>query len=215
MKHGLFVVLEGGEGAGKTTQVDMLDEALRSRGHEVVKTREPGATALGASLRWLLLNPAAVVPARRAEALMYAADRAHHVEKVIRPALLEGKVVLCDRYIGSSLAYQASAGGLDYDMVRRISLWAADDLLPQLTFFLDLKPEVGLGRAKGRGDTNRFEDADLVFHHTVRQSFRHQAMSPDWMTVNAAHPVDVVHGQILDKVLEELSWYVKANKEDH
>jgi dTMP kinase len=204
---GLFIAFEGGEGAGKSTQAARLAQALRDRGVDVVLTREPGATVLGARLRELLLGEGAEVPAKRAEALLYAADRAHHAATVLRPALERGAVVLCDRYIGSSLAYQANGNGLDYDMIKTISLWGADGLYPHRTFLLDLPVEVGLMRAKARGDANRFDNADLAFHHAVRTSFRHQATASSWTTVDATKSADEVFEVLLDQVLDEARWF--------
>ena len=133
---GLFVTFEGGDGAGKTTQVRLLAEWLRERGHGVVETREPGGTELGRHIRRLLLHGGEVSP--RAEALLYAADRAHDVATVIRPALDRGDVVVADRYVDSSVAYQGAARSLGKDEVRELSMWATESLIPDLTVFLDL-----------------------------------------------------------------------------
>lgn len=197
---GMFIVLEGGEGAGKTTQLRRLADGLQGHGLDVVTTREPGATTLGARLRELLLD--GEVPTQRAEMLMYAADRAQHVELVIAPALAAGKVVLCDRYIGSSVAYQAAARGLDPGWVREVSLWAADGLVPDLTILLDVAPEEGLRRARGRTDANRFEAESLEFHRKVRDSFRSQARASSWERVDAGFPEQTVADWVLHLVLQ-------------
>ncbi|MEL0237550.1 MAG: dTMP kinase, partial [Aquiluna sp.] len=141
----MFITFEGIDGVGKSTQLDLLEEYLTSKGHSVVRTLEPGGTDLGHEIRHLLQHRKGDV-APRSEALLYAADRAHHVATKIRPALAEGKIVLSDRYFDSSVAYQGAARELDVDEVRNISLWAVDNLLPDLTVLLDLPAEVAMSR---------------------------------------------------------------------
>lgn len=164
---GVFVALEGGEGAGKSTQARLLAEWLRGEGYEVVLTREPGGTDIGAGLRSLLLHPDAVV-ADRTEALVYAADRAEHVQSLIRPALARGAVVVTDRYTDSTLAYQGAGRGLDMDALRWLCGWATQGLRPHLTILLDIDPETGLGRA---GEHDRIESEPAEFHARVRDHF--------------------------------------------
>jgi dTMP kinase len=166
---GLFIAFEGGEGAGKSTQVALAADWLRSLGRAVVETREPGGTPLGRQLRDLLLDSAAQ-PTPRAEALLYGADRAQHVESVIRPALAAGRVVLSDRYVDSTLAYQGAGRGLGDD-ARVVTAWATGGLLPDLTVLLDLDPTTGLARAGNRAAPDRLEAASLAFHEAVRQGF--------------------------------------------
>ncbi|MGN6474819.1 MAG: dTMP kinase [Mycobacteriales bacterium] len=166
---GLFIAFEGGEGAGKSTQVKLLADRLRDAGYEVVVTFEPGATQIGAKLRAVLLDRESVGLSPTSEALLYAADRAQHVAEVVRPALARGAVVVTDRYIDSSLAYQAAGRTLPEGEVRRLSMTATGGLLPDLTVVLDLPPEVGLGRRGGPGD--RLEDEGLEFHRRVRSMF--------------------------------------------
>jgi dTMP kinase len=165
---GLFIAFEGGEGVGKSTQVRLAAEWLRAQGRDVVETREPGGTALGAQLRRLVLDPAGAITAR-AEALLYAADRAQHVDTVIRPALAAGRIVLTDRYVDSTLAYQGAGRGLPD--ARTITSWATGGLLPELTVLLDLDPADGLTRAGARSAPDRLESADLAFHQAVRAGF--------------------------------------------
>jgi dTMP kinase len=166
--NALFVAFEGGEGVGKSTQVRLAAEWLRGRGRAVVETREPGGTPLGAELRRLVLDPDGQVTPR-AEALLYAADRAHHVDTLIAPALAAGSVVLTDRYVDSTLAYQGAGRGLDAKVVTD---WATGGLTPQLTVLLDLDPVVGLARAGARGARpDRLESAELPFHQAVRDGF--------------------------------------------
>jgi dTMP kinase len=168
---GFFFAFEGGEGTGKTTQLKVLGDALAERGYEVVLTHEPGDSPVGARLRQLLLDPATVVTAQT-EALLYAADRAEHVAHVVNPALERGAIVLTDRYIDSSIAYQGFARGLDIEEVTRTSRWATGGLLPQLTLVLDLPAEDGLRRARGRsGRADRLEAEAIDFHERVRAGF--------------------------------------------
>ena len=167
---GLFVAFEGGEGVGKSTQIARAVDLLQGRGRDVVRTREPGGTPLGQELRRLVLDPDGEV-SPRAEALLYAADRAHHVETVVRPALAAGKVVLSDRYIDSTLAYQGAGRGLTVADARIITDWATDGLLPDLTVLLDLDPRTGLARASARSSLDRLESAAMTFHDAVRAGF--------------------------------------------
>lgn len=174
--HGLFVVFEGGEGAGKSTQAELLAMALRARQREVVVTREPGATSVGLRIRSLLLDRDAtgrggetITP--RAEALLYAADRAHHVETIIRPALERGQIVISDRYIDSSLAYQGAGRVLPVDEVSWLSNWATGGLKPDLVVLLDIDPDIGLQRVENRGHSDRLESESLAFHDRVRYAF--------------------------------------------
>ncbi|HEY4464563.1 MAG TPA: dTMP kinase, partial [Streptosporangiaceae bacterium] len=168
-RGGLFIALEGGEGAGKTTQARMLAIWLREQGFDVVTTREPGATKVGMRLRALLLDTAHAGMSPRAEALMYAADRAEHVASVISPALARGAVVITDRYTDSSLAYQGAARGLRKDDVAWLSRWATGGLTPDLTIVLDLPPQAGLGRRESSAD--RLEAEPSEFHERVRAGF--------------------------------------------
>jgi dTMP kinase len=165
---GLFIAFEGGEGVGKSTQIAAAAAWLRDQGHEVVVTREPGGTPLGGELRRLLLEPDGHVTPR-AEALLYAADRAQHVDTVIRPALAAGRVVLTDRYVDSTLAYQGAGRGLAD--TRLVTGWATGGLLPDLTVLLDLDPATGLRRAGARATPDRLEAASLAFHEAVRAGF--------------------------------------------
>ncbi|MGL4243512.1 MAG: dTMP kinase, partial [Beijerinckiaceae bacterium] len=168
---GLFVTLEGGDGSGKTTQSRMLREWLVERGHPVLTTREPGGTELGAELRELVLHRRGFI-APRAEALIYAADRAQHVATVVRPALERDEIVVQDRYLDSSAAYQGAGRVLDADEIRRLSLWAAEGLLPDLTILLDLPEAAGRARlAAARDRYDRLEDEESAFHARVRAAY--------------------------------------------
>ncbi|MEV6523381.1 dTMP kinase [Longispora sp. NPDC051575] len=167
---GLFIVFEGGEGVGKSTQVVKLAAWLRLRGSEPVVTREPGATDIGMRIRGLVLDGKDDI-SPRAEALLYAADRAQHVSEVLRPALTEGKVVISDRYVDSSLAYQGAGRTMATDEISWLSTWATGALKPDLTILIDLDPAVGLTRAKARSGADRIESESLAFHERVRYAF--------------------------------------------
>ena len=194
---GVLVAFEGGEGGGKSTQVDLAQAWLRERGHDVLCTREPGSTALGARLRDLLLDPAGQ-PSARAEALLYAADRAQHVDTVVRPALERGVVVLTDRYVDSSLAYQGAGRALEVAEVAKLSAWATGGLRPDLVVLLDVDPAVGLARARATGAPDRIEAESLTFHARVRQGFLDlAAAAPDrYLVVRADQGVDVVAAEV-------------------
>jgi dTMP kinase len=167
----MFISFEGCEGCGKTTHSRTLAEYLREQGKDVLVTREPGGTRFGEKLREILLD-AAEDFSDRAEIFLFAADRIQHVQTVIRPALQQGKVVLCDRYIDSTFAYQVGGRRLPRELVNYLIFVSADGLLPDLTFYLDVPPAVGLARAGQRKETaTRFEKEDAAFHQRVRQSF--------------------------------------------
>lgn len=199
---GRFVVFEGGEGAGKTTQINLLAEALRAEGRDVLVTREPGATELGKRIRSLVLENTAD-PSPRAEALLYAADRAHHVATVIRPALARGAVVICDRYVDSSLAYQGAGRTLPVNEVSWLSNWATGGLKPDLVVLLDVEPTVGLGRAARRGSgTDRLESESIAFHERVRYAFLDLAAAdpPRYLVIDASRPVDAISATVRQRV---------------
>lgn len=206
MTRGRFVVLEGGEGVGKSTQAALLAEEL-----DALLTREPGDTPLGAQLRAILLagsDPTASEGGAplddRTEALLMAADRAQHVVEVIEPALAAGRDVVCDRYIGSSVAYQGYGRELDVDIVRAVSGWAAGGLWPDLVILLDGPDTVGRERIGAGRD--RIETAGADFHQRVLQGFREQAEddTDTWVVVDAAGSVDDVSERVLDVVQTRL-----------
>ena len=187
---GLFITFEGGEGAGKSTQATLLAQAFTQRGYRVITTREPGGTHVGASIRQMLLHGEDVDP--RAEALLFAADRAHHVAKVIRPALEDGSIVICDRYMDSSVAYQGGARSLNPKHIRAISLWAVQGLLPDLTVLLDLPVDEGLKRAGNQPD--RMESQGQRFHERVRVNFLKLAHAEQkrFTVIDASLPVQEI-----------------------
>lgn len=198
-ERGLFVALEGGEGAGKSTQARLLRERLEAEGHAVVLTREPGDTLVGARVRELLLDPATGRMSDRTEALLYAADKAEHVESVVRPALERGQVVVTDRYVDSTLAYQGAGRALDPADLEWVARWSTGDLRPHLTVLLDLDPARGMGRFEGR---DRIESEGLEFHLRVREEFlRLAGGDPDrYAVVDADTAPETIAGQVWARV---------------
>lgn len=167
-EHGVFVCFEGGEGSGKSTQSKRLTAWLEAAGHDVVLTFEPGDTPVGQQVRRIVLSPESGALDDRTEALLYAADKAEHVATLVRPALARGAVVVTDRYVDSTLAYQGAGRALDVAEVEAVARWATADLRPHLTVVLDVDPAVGLGRFEGR---DRIEDESIEFHQRVRAAF--------------------------------------------
>lgn len=200
---GFFIVFEGGEGAGKSTQEGLLADALSARGHTVVRTREPGGTPAAEAIRAIVLNPEHAGLDPRAEALLFAAARGEHVARVVRPALERGDVVICDRYLDSSVAYQGFARGLGPRRVRDLSLWATGDLLPDLTVVLDIDPVEGLARFDER---DRLEAEPLGYHQQVRAAYLALAeQEPErYLVVPARDSVDSIAAAILARVLSDL-----------
>ena len=199
--RGMFITFEGGDGSGKSTQIQSVRDWFESRGREVVVTREPGGTELGTEIRRLVQNGPEDVDART-EALLYAADRAYHVATVIRPALERGAVVLGDRYIDSSLAYQGAARSLGVDEIASLSAWATQGLYPSLTFLLDLPPEVGARRRTDAPD--RMERESMDFHERVRHEYLRLAdAEPERIVViDAVGTVDEVFSEIRGVLVE-------------
>lgn len=179
---GLFVVLEGGEGSGKSTQVPRLAAALREAPYrrDVMETREPGGTGTGARIREMVLGEVGL--SVRAEALLFAADRAQHMMSVV-PFLERGWVVVSDRHAGSQIAYQGAGRELGEEWIRRLSLWASYGVVPDVTVLLDVPVKVGLKRARGRGVMSRIDKLDAAFHERVRESLLRQAQAPGWVVV--------------------------------
>ena len=197
----MFITFEGIDGVGKSTQLDLLQSWLESRGRDVLRTLEPGGTELGQEIRHLLLHRKGDVAAR-AEALLYAADRAHHVATKIRPALAEGKVVLSDRYFDSSVAYQGAARELDVQEVRNISLWAVDNLIPDLTVLLDLDAQAAIQRRNKTGtEPDRLEREKVDFFERARSQYLELAKEPRFLVVDATLSIDEIQEQIRARVL--------------
>ncbi|KAB7746507.1 dTMP kinase [Nostocoides sp. F2B08] len=196
--RGVFIAFEGGDGAGKSTQVRLLADRLRGSGHDPVLTRQPGGTVLGRRLRDLVLHGDPMSP--RAEALIFAADKAQHVDEVVRPALTAGRVVISDRYTDSSVAYQGAGRELGADEVHRLQMWAVDGLVPDLTVIVDITAEEGRRR---RGEVHdRLESEADGFHEAVRSHFHAlAATAPDrYLVVNGTGDPDGVADDVWARV---------------
>lgn len=203
---GLLITFEGPDGAGKTTQITLLAEALKAGGYQVVLTREPGGTAISDKIREILLNPAHDMMVAEAEVLLYAASRAQHVKEKIEPALEQGKIVLCDRFVDASIAYQGFGLGLGEEVIRAINQFATGGLLPSLTFLLDIPPEEGMRRLKKRAGLDRIEAKGLDYHRKVREGFLKLASREKrFVTIDARQRIDVIHREILSAVRQFLA----------
>ena len=199
---GVFITFEGGDGAGKTTQIEKLRGWLERQGHTVVVTREPGGTDIGVELRNIVLHHRGFL-APRAEALLYAADRAHHIHTVVRPALERGEVVVQDRYFDSSVAYQGAGRVLSEDEVRDLSLWATESLMPQLTVVLDIPSDIA--RQRRDSDNRVFDRLEAEaddFHERVRQAYHRLAdAEPDrFLMIDGQRPIDDIHAEVVSRV---------------
>lgn len=207
-KKGCFVSFEGGEGAGKSTQVARLRDWLESRGQEVLVTRQPGGTGYGQRIRQLILapNPEETLSAR-AELFLYLADRAQHVDTVIRPALARGCLVLCDRYTDSTLAYQGYGRGLDLSELQTLNHLATGGLQPDLTLWFDLDPAAGRARILRREALDRLESEALVFHERVRTGYRELATAEPkrWVRLDAGLSESELAGQICELISPRLA----------
>jgi dTMP kinase len=200
-----FITLEGGEGVGKTTNLDFIEEWLSGRGIRTLRTREPGGTALGEAIRGLFLNSGAIVP--EAELLLVFAARAQHLREVIRPALVEGLWVLCDRFTDASYAYQGGGRGLPAEPIEFLERWVQQGLAPDLTLLFDAPVEIGLARARKRGPADRLEAESLEFFGRIRQAYRDlAARQPERIKLlDASRPLAEVQADIarhLDSLLE-------------
>ena len=199
----LFLVVEGMDGAGKSSQIERLAGWLSAAGADPLVTREPGATAIGAGIRSILLDPAHAGMDPRTEALLYAADRAQHAAEVIAPALAAGKVVISDRYLDSSLAYQGIARGLGVERILDLSMWATGDLLPDLVLLLDVSPELARQRASGGGRVeDRIESEGDDFHRRVADAYwaLSRTYPSRFAVIDASAPEDDVAGEIRRRV---------------
>lgn len=203
-ERGLFVVFEGGDGVGKTTQVDRLCRLLAEQGREVVQTFEPGDSAVGGRIRQIVLDPATGDLSPRAETLLYAADKAHHLFQVVRPALARGSVVVCDRYVDSMLAYQGAGRVLASEEVERIARWATEDLRPHLTVVLDVDPSQAVHE---KADKDRVEAAEDIFHERARHHFLALADQDreHYLVLDGRASRDEIAARIADRVLALVS----------
>lgn len=201
----LFITFEGPEGGGKTTQLRLLQTTLETQGRQVVATREPGGTAIGNAIRTLLLDPQHTAMSSRAEALLFNAARAQLVDEIVQPALAAGKIVLCDRFADSTLAYQGYGRQLSLVDLQMLIAYATQGLRPHLTIFLDLPAEIGLTRKQG-AEWNRMEAEQLAFHQRVRDGFYAlMAAAPArWQVVDATQSIAQVQAVIWARVLSVL-----------
>jgi len=201
---GTFITLEGPEGAGKTTQLKILSKLLETLGHKHIVTRDPGGTSLGKQIRRILLNPDTPVEPVT-ELLLYEADRAQHVAEIIVPALKEGYLVLCDRYIDSTLAYQGYARGLDFALINELNRIATGGLKPALTILFDIDSGEGLGRLHPSGH-DRLEREAIEFHHKVRNGYLEMVQKePErWRTLDASRPLTIVQEDLRRLLYEHM-----------
>lgn len=188
---GIFIALEGGEGAGKSSLIKLLHDKISGRfpALEIIVTREPGSSSIGTSVRDLLLhNNEKVIP--EAEALLFAAERAQHVYEIIKPALERGALVICDRFIGSSVAYQGIARGLGAENISSISAFATGGLTPDRTYILDVDPKIGLARKHDQKELNSMETESLEFHYAVREAFLELSRQPNTLLIDANNALE-------------------------
>jgi dTMP kinase len=205
--QGLFISMEGPDGAGKSTQIELLQEYLAGKGYETIITREPGGTIISEAIRGIILNKDYSEMSPNTELLLYAAARAQLVHEVIRPALEAGKAVICDRFLESSVVYQGIARGLGIDKVYAVNDYALEGLRPQLTILLDLDAEEGLRRKKNQAELDRMEAAGLEFHKKVVEGYRFLAERDTnrIMRISATLPREEIHAKIVKEIEERIN----------
>ncbi|HZK17986.1 MAG TPA: dTMP kinase [Clostridia bacterium] len=191
-----FIVFEGMDGSGKTTQISRVAESLQNCGYKIVSTREPGGTRIGEKIREILLDPGNLELDERAEALLYAAARAQHVREIIRPALEAGKTVLCDRFCASTLAYQGYGRGIDLDFLQEVNQLATGGLTPDLTLLFDISPAEGLSRVHKFRDGDRLEQEHGGFYRKVRQGYLELAEEEGMRVIDAGNPLNEVYNKV-------------------
>ncbi len=203
-KKGYFVTLEGGEGSGKSTQLKLLEDYLDKGGYDVIYTREPGGTPISEEIRKILLGGKNVEMSDETEALLFAAARAQHIKEKILPAIAEGKTVVCDRYVHSSLVYQGYARGLG-EFVEKVNSYALENCMPDVTIFLDITPERAFARKGGADADDRLEQSGIDFHRRVYDGYVRMAEKfPDhFVRVNADRGIDEVFAEILDTLRQK------------
>ncbi|MEE0880992.1 MAG: dTMP kinase [Turicibacter sp.] len=206
---GLFITLEGGEGAGKTTIANAVIEKLSTLGIETVYTREPGGIKIAEKIREVILDPDHTEMDCRTEALLYAAARRQHLVEKVKPAMEAGRIVLCDRFVDSSIVYQGYARGIGMDEVREINQFAIEGFMPDLTIFFDIKPELGLARiaANENREVNRLDLEGLAFHELVYEGYKLQANSNKEriVSVDATKGIEELTNQVCTLILEKLN----------
>lgn len=204
----LFITLEGPEGSGKTSAIKLVREALEQMGHEIIMTREPGGTPISEQIRNVILDKDNTAMDSRTEALLYAASRRQHLVEKIWPALKEGKIVFCDRYLDSSLSYQGYARGLGIDDILKVNEYATEGTFPHITFLFDIDPELGLERISKNKDreVNRLDVEKLSFHQKVREGYLILSKRfPDrYIVIDASKPLEEVSSNVLKEILNRL-----------
>jgi dTMP kinase len=209
LTKGIFITIEGGEGSGKTTLIQRLSHVLQQKGWDVMTTREPGGIPIAEQIRTVILDPAHTAMDARTEALLYAASRRQHLVEKVLPALEQGAIVICDRFVDSSLAYQGHARGLGMDAVWEINTFAIQDIMPELTLFLDVSPEVGLSRINAAADReiNRLDLERHSFHERVREGYRMllERFPERIVSVNADRLPDDVFEEALQVLMDRLN----------
>ena len=199
MKKGLFITLEGIEGAGKSTAVDFIEDYLTKEGHDVIKTREPGGTVIGEQIREILLKNENYTLTYDTELLLVFSARAQHIQEVILPALSLGKIILCDRFTDASYAYQGGGRGIDESRINLLEKWVQGDLRPNLTLLFDLDVSIGMQRTKKRSDADRFEREEIIFFEKIRNTYLERAKKEPqrFRIINAASSLENVKEQIV------------------
>ena len=199
MKKGLFITLEGIEGAGKSTVVDFIEDFLTKEGHDIIKTREPGGTVIGEQIREILLKNENHTLTYDAELLLVFSARAQHIQEVILPALSSGKIILCDRFTDASYAYQGGGRGIDASRISLLEKWVQGDLRPNLTLLFDLDVSIGMQRTKKRSDTDRFEREEIIFFEKIRNTYLERAQKEPqrFRIINSASSLENVKEQIV------------------
>lgn len=205
--EGIFITMEGPDGSGKTTQIELLKKYLESKGYDIVITREPGGTAISEAIREIILNPDYKEMSHMTELLLYAAARAQLVNQVIKPALEDGKAVICDRFVESSAVYQGIGRGLGVETVYEVNSYALGDVKPKLTIFMDLDAEEGIKRKKNQTELDRMEMEDLSFHKRVVEGYRQLAdLYPERIVpISATLPIEEIHSMIVEEVKTRFS----------
>lgn len=200
--EGIFITMEGPDGSGKTTQIDLLKKYLESKGYDIVIAREPGGTAISEAIREIILNKEYQEMSYMTELLLYASARAQLVNQVIKPALNEGKAVICDRFVESSAVYQGIGRGLGVDTVYEVNNYALGEVKPKLTIFMDLDADAGIKRKKNQAELDRMEMEDLSFHKRVVEGYRQLAkLYPERIyPVDATLPIEEIHSIIVEEV---------------
>ena len=199
MKKGLFITLEGIEGAGKSTAVDFIEDFLTKEGHDVIKTREPGGTVIGEQIREILLNNENYTLTNDTELLLVFSARAQHIQEVILPALSSGKIILCDRFTDASYAYQGGGRGIGTSRINLLEKWVQGDLRPNLTLLFDLDVSIGMQRTKKRSDADRFEREEINFFEKIRNTYLERAKNEPqrFRIINSASSLESVKEQII------------------